>query len=176
MYLDYLLHLQNRGLLETLRKLKSTVGSGHIVVFNTLAIGHTKHPSSAFLHGRFRGKNWGHPIIKTLSSYAVIFYLEYLDYMSILAFISYIANLAFSVRSGSLVGSVQLENYLRMPHTVSSSVCLAHYFNIGETCAGACRRHWNHPAHHVQGDKRLSWRIMRLQERRWWRQSMVVHQ
>jgi len=42
--LVYLLHLQNRGLLETLRKLKSTGGSGHIVIFNTLAIGHTKHP------------------------------------------------------------------------------------------------------------------------------------
>ncbi len=106
----------------------------------------------------------------------VIFYLAYLDYISILAFILYIANLAFSVRSGSLVGSVQLENYLRTPHAVSSSVCLTHYFNIGETGAGACRRHWNHPVHHAQGDKRLSWRIMRLQERRRLRQSMVVHQ
>ena len=44
LYLCYFLNLQNRGLLETLRKLKSTGGSGHIVIFNTLAIGHTKHP------------------------------------------------------------------------------------------------------------------------------------
>ena len=46
-YICYLLHLndlQNRGLLDTLRKLKSSGGSGHIAVFNTLAIGHTKHP------------------------------------------------------------------------------------------------------------------------------------
>ncbi len=103
-------------------------------------------------------------------------YLAYLDYILILAFISYIANLAFSVRSGSLVGSVQLENYLWTQHAVSSSVCLTHYFNIGETGAGACQRHWNHPVYHAQRDKRLSWRIMRLQERRRWRQSMVVHQ
>jgi hypothetical protein len=43
-YLLYICDLQNRGLLDTLRKLKSTGGSGEIVVFNTLAIGHTKHP------------------------------------------------------------------------------------------------------------------------------------
>ena len=93
-------------------------------------------------------------------------YLAYLDYILILAFILYITNLAFSDRSGSLVGFVQLEKYLRTQHAVSSSVCLAHYLNIGETGAGACRRHWNHPVHHAQGDKRLSLRIMRLQERR----------
>ncbi len=63
LYLDYLLHLQNRGLLETLRKLKSTGGSGHIVVFNTLAIGHTKHPheqrisSWPFQGGKLRASN-----------------------------------------------------------------------------------------------------------------------
>jgi hypothetical protein len=46
-YLCYLLclfYIQNRALLDTLRKLRSTRGSGHIVLFNTLAIGHTKHP------------------------------------------------------------------------------------------------------------------------------------
>ena len=61
----------NRGLLETLRKLKSTGGSGHIVIFNTLAIGHTKHPHEQRISSwQFTGKNWGHPIVKTLSSYA----------------------------------------------------------------------------------------------------------
>ena len=30
---------------DTQRKLRSTRGSGHIVLFNTLAIGHTKHPN-----------------------------------------------------------------------------------------------------------------------------------
>ncbi len=50
-YLDYLcyllclFYLQNRALLDTLQKLRSTRGSGHIVLFNTLAIGHTKHPN-----------------------------------------------------------------------------------------------------------------------------------
>ena len=43
-YLCNLLNVQNRSLLDTLRKLKSSGGSGEIVVFNTLAIGHTKHP------------------------------------------------------------------------------------------------------------------------------------
>ncbi len=43
-YLCNLSNLQNRGLLDTLRKLKSSGGSSEIVVFNTLAIGHTKHP------------------------------------------------------------------------------------------------------------------------------------
>ncbi len=36
-------YLQNRALLDTLQKLRSTRGSGHI--FNMLAIGHTKHPN-----------------------------------------------------------------------------------------------------------------------------------
>ena len=44
-YLCYLFYLQNRALLDTLRKLRSTGGTGHIVIFNTLAIGHTKHPN-----------------------------------------------------------------------------------------------------------------------------------
>jgi hypothetical protein len=51
-YLDYLfylgdllilLYLQNRALLDTLRKLSSTDALGHIALFNTLEIGHTKH-------------------------------------------------------------------------------------------------------------------------------------
>ena len=50
-YLDYLFYfgnllilsyLQNRALLDTLRKLSSTGGRGHIALLNTLAIGHTK--------------------------------------------------------------------------------------------------------------------------------------
>ncbi len=41
-YLCNILNLQNRGLLDTLRKLKSSGGSVEIVVFNTLVIGHTK--------------------------------------------------------------------------------------------------------------------------------------
>ena len=45
MCLRCLFHLQNRALLDTLQKLSSTGGTGHIVVFNTLAIGHTKHPN-----------------------------------------------------------------------------------------------------------------------------------
>ena len=64
-YICYLLHLndlQNRGLLDTLRKLKSSGGSGHIAVFNTLAIGHTKHPheqriSSWPFKNKLRGSN-----------------------------------------------------------------------------------------------------------------------
>ena len=40
-----LFYLQNRALLDTLRKLRSTQGTGHIAIFNTLAIGHTKHPN-----------------------------------------------------------------------------------------------------------------------------------
>ena len=44
-YLCCLFYLQNRALLDTLRKLRSTGGTGHIVIFNTLAIGHTKHPN-----------------------------------------------------------------------------------------------------------------------------------
>ncbi len=51
-YLDYLFYLgdllilsylQNRALLDTLQKLSSTDGLGHIALFNTLEIGHTKH-------------------------------------------------------------------------------------------------------------------------------------
>ena len=41
----FFFYLQNRALLDTLRKLRSTGGTGHIVLFNTLAIGHTKHPN-----------------------------------------------------------------------------------------------------------------------------------
>ena len=44
-YLCCLCYLQNRALLDTLRKLRSTGRTGHIVIFNTLAIGHTKHPN-----------------------------------------------------------------------------------------------------------------------------------
>ena len=40
-----LCYLQNHGLLATLRKLKSSGRTGHILIFNTLAIGHTKHPN-----------------------------------------------------------------------------------------------------------------------------------
>jgi hypothetical protein len=61
-HLCCLFHLQNRGLLDTLRKLKSSGGSGEIVVFNTLAIGHTKHPheqriSSWPFKKKLRGSN-----------------------------------------------------------------------------------------------------------------------
>ena len=47
MLLMLLMHtyLQNRALLDILRKLRSTGGTGHIVIFNILAIGHTKHPN-----------------------------------------------------------------------------------------------------------------------------------
>ena len=31
--------------MNTLRKLRSTGGTGHVVIFNTLAIGHTMHPN-----------------------------------------------------------------------------------------------------------------------------------
>lgn len=57
------MYLQNRSLLETLRKLKSTGGTGHILVFNTLAIGHTKHPNEQriacwpFVQKTLRGSN-----------------------------------------------------------------------------------------------------------------------
>lgn len=63
LFLFYLLYLQNRSLLETLRKLKSTGGTGHILVFNTLAIGHTKHPNEQriacwpFVQKTLRGSN-----------------------------------------------------------------------------------------------------------------------
>ncbi len=55
-YIDYMgylsnIFLQNLGLLDTLQNLKSTGGSGEIVVFNTVVIGHTKHPHEQ-LHGR----------------------------------------------------------------------------------------------------------------------------
>jgi hypothetical protein len=42
-YLYCLFYLQNRALLATLRKIHATGGKGHIALFNTLAIGHTKH-------------------------------------------------------------------------------------------------------------------------------------
>ncbi len=42
-HLDYLYYLHNWALLDTLRKLHTFGGTGHIAVFNTLAIGHTKH-------------------------------------------------------------------------------------------------------------------------------------
>ena len=44
-YLAELFYWQNHALLDTLRKLRSTGGWGHIIIFNTLAIGHTKHPN-----------------------------------------------------------------------------------------------------------------------------------
>jgi hypothetical protein len=43
-HLDCLCYIQNIALLNTLWILHSTGGSGHITVFNTLAISHTKHP------------------------------------------------------------------------------------------------------------------------------------
>ena len=47
MQLMLLMHtyLQNRALLNILRNLSSTGGTGHIVIFNILTIGHTKHPN-----------------------------------------------------------------------------------------------------------------------------------
>ena len=62
-YLCCLFYLQNRALLDTLRKLRSTGGTGHIVIFNTLAIGHTKHPNEQriscwpFAGKKLRGSN-----------------------------------------------------------------------------------------------------------------------
>jgi hypothetical protein len=43
-HLDCFCYIQNIALLNTLWILHSTGGSGHITVFNTLAISHTKHP------------------------------------------------------------------------------------------------------------------------------------
>ncbi len=43
-HLDCLCNIQNKALLNTLWILHSTGGSGHITVFNTLVISHTKHP------------------------------------------------------------------------------------------------------------------------------------
>jgi hypothetical protein len=42
-YLDYVFYIQNRALPDTLRKLHTSGRAGHIAVFNTLAMGHTKH-------------------------------------------------------------------------------------------------------------------------------------
>ena len=62
-HLVYLCYLQNRALLNTLRKIRTTGGDGHIAVFNTLAIGHTKHPgeqrisSWPFAVKKLRGSN-----------------------------------------------------------------------------------------------------------------------
>ena len=62
-WLCYLFYLQNRALLNTLRKLRSTGGTGHIAIFNTLAIGHTKHPNEQrisswpFAVKKLRGSN-----------------------------------------------------------------------------------------------------------------------
>ena len=62
-YLCCLFYLQNRALLDTLRKLRSTGGTGHIVIFNTLPIGHTKHPNEQriscwpFAGKKLRGSN-----------------------------------------------------------------------------------------------------------------------
>ena len=62
-WLCYLFYLQNRALLNTLRKLRSTGGTGHIAIFNTLAIGHTKHTNEQrisswpFAVKKLRGSN-----------------------------------------------------------------------------------------------------------------------
>ncbi len=62
-YLDYLYHLQNGALLDTLHKLYSFQGRGHIAVFNTLATGHTKYsgeqrvPSFPFAVSRLGASN-----------------------------------------------------------------------------------------------------------------------
>ncbi len=39
----YICYIQNRRLLDTLQVLRSSVGRGRILLYNTLAIGHTKH-------------------------------------------------------------------------------------------------------------------------------------
>ncbi len=60
---SFLYYLQNGALLATLHKLHTFQGTGHIAVFNTLAIGHTKHsaeqrvPSFAFAVSRLRALN-----------------------------------------------------------------------------------------------------------------------
>ncbi len=54
-----LFNLQNRGLLDTLGKLKSSGVSGDIVVFNTLAIGHTKHTHEQRISSWLLKKNEG---------------------------------------------------------------------------------------------------------------------
>jgi hypothetical protein len=62
-HLDCLCYIQNRALLNTLWILHSTGGSGHITVFNTLAISHTKHPTEhrisswLFAVKKWRGSN-----------------------------------------------------------------------------------------------------------------------
>ena len=61
-HLVYLCYLQNRALLNTLRKLRTTGGAGHIAVFNTLAIGHTKHP------GEQRISSWPFAVKKLMGS------------------------------------------------------------------------------------------------------------
>ncbi len=62
-HLDYLDYLQNGALLDTLHKLHTFRGTGHIAVFSTLALGHTKHsgkqrvPSFPFAVSRLRASN-----------------------------------------------------------------------------------------------------------------------
>ncbi len=62
-HLDYLYYLQNGALLDTLYKLHTFRGTGHIAVFNALAIGHTEHsgeqrvPSFPFAVSRSRASN-----------------------------------------------------------------------------------------------------------------------
>jgi hypothetical protein len=79
----------------------------------------------------------------------------------------------------SLVGSMWPENYIRTQHAVTSSVCCAHYFILGETCTCSCWWHWDHSVNHAQGEQGLWWcimMIMRHKDGRWRRQSLVVHQ
>ena len=62
-HLDCLSYMQNIALPNTLWILHSTGGSGHITVFNTLAISHTKHPLEQriscwpFASKKLRGSN-----------------------------------------------------------------------------------------------------------------------
>ncbi len=62
-HLDYLYYLKNGALLDTLHKLHTFQGTGHIAVFNTLALGHTKHsgeqrvPSFPFAVSRLGASN-----------------------------------------------------------------------------------------------------------------------
>ena len=70
-----------------------------------------------------------------------------------LVYISYSEHCVLFVVCGGLVGSVRLKYYLRAPLAVSSPVCSAHYFNIGEAGPGACLRHWKNPVLHAQTDQ-----------------------
>jgi hypothetical protein len=58
LYLLYLWYLQHRALLDTMRKLRATGGTGHIVIFNTLKIGiRSTQTSSVFPLGHSPPKN-----------------------------------------------------------------------------------------------------------------------